>query len=152
MENFRRYRKLDHIAIKKILKCFSTNGSRKWKNKKFVDLVENFEQQTDFSSYRRKITQSRRSLLRRNQSYLQIFSLPRKWKPYHGAIRKYPLSLRMALENYFRFHLNYKRLRVEVRNSMPNCEIYFSIFSETIHTILIIFSQHSLRKCRLRLL
>ena len=152
MENFRRYRKLYHIAITKILKCFSTNGSRKWKNKKFVDLVENFEQQTDLSSYRRKIRQSRRSLLRRNQSYLQIFSLPRKWKPYHGAIRKCPRSLRMALESYFRFHLNYKWLRVEVSNSMPNCEIYFSIFSETIHTILIIFSQNSLRKCRLRLL
>ena len=152
MENFRRYRKLDRIAITKILKSFSTNGCRKWKNKKFVVLAEYFEQQTDFSSYRIKIRQSRRSLLRRNQSYLQIFSLPRKWKPYHGAIRKFPRNLRTALERYFRFHLNYKRLRVEVRKSMPNCEIYFSIFSETIHTILKIFSQHSLRKCRLRLL
>ena len=115
MENFRRYRKLDRIAITKILKSFSTNGCRKWKNKKFVVLAEYFEQQTDFSSYRIKIRQSRRSLLRRNQSYLQIFSLPRKWKPYHGAIRKFPRNLRTALERYFRFHLNYKRLRVEVK-------------------------------------
>ena len=29
---------------------------------------------------------------------------------------------------------------------MPNCEIYFPIFSETIHTNLIIFSQHDFGK------
>ena len=29
---------------------------------------------------------------------------------------------------------------------MANCEIYFPIFSETIHTILKMFSQHDLRK------
>ena len=40
--------------------------------------------------------------------------------------------LRTALERYFRFHCNCKQLLVEARNSMPNCEIYFSIFSETI--------------------
>ena len=35
---------------------------------------------------------------------------------------------------------------------MPNCEIHFQIFSETIYTNLKIFSQHGLRKCRDRLL
>ena len=34
---------------------------------------------------------------------------------------------------------------------MPNCEIYFPIFYETIHTSLKIFSQNGLRKCRQRL-
>ena len=33
-----------------------------------------------------------------------------------------------ALERYFRFHWNCKQLRVEARNSMPNCEIYFFNF------------------------
>ena len=40
----------------------------------------------------------------------------------------------------------------EIVNSMPNCEIHFPILSETIHTILKIFSQHGLRKYRWRLL
>ena len=31
---------------------------------------------------------------------------------------------------------------------MANCDIYFPIFFETIHTILKIFSQHDLRKVR----
>ena len=56
--------------------------------------------------------------------------------------------LRMGLERYFRFHSYCKQLRNETRNSMPNCDIYFPIFSENIHTNLKIFSQYGLRKCR----
>ena len=56
--------------------------------------------------------------------------------------------LRTALKRYFRFPRNCKQLRVEASNSMPNWEIYFPIFSETIHTNLKMFSQHDLRKCR----
>ena len=70
-----------------------------------------------------------------------------KWKPCHGAINSRPRNLRTALEKYFRFQWNCK-LWIEVRNSVANSEIYFSIFSETIHTILKIFSQHDLRKVR----
>ena len=36
------------------------------------------------------------------------------------------------------------KLWFEVRSSIANCEIYFPNFSETIHTILKIFSQHRL--------
>ena len=71
-----------------------------------------------------------------------------KWKPCHGAINSRPRNLRTALEKYFRFQWNCKQLRIEARNSMANSEIYFPIFSETIHTILKIFSQHDLRKVR----
>ena len=71
--------------------------------------------------------------------YLSISS---KWKPYHRAINSRPRNLRTTLEKYFRFQ------RVEARGSTANCEIYFWIFFETIHTILKIFSQHDLRKCR----
>ena len=39
-----------------------------------------------------------------------------------------------------------EQLRIEARNSMANSDIYFPIFSETIHTILKIFSQHDLTK------
>ena len=69
-----------------------------------------------------------------------------KWKPCHGAINSRPRNLRTALEKYFRFQWNCKELQIEARNSMSNSEIYFPIVSETIHTILKIFSQHDLRK------
>ena len=51
------------------------------------------------------------------------------------------IILRMALERYC------KQLWVEARNTMPNCEIFFQVFSETIHTNLKIFSQYGLRMC-----
>ena len=84
-----------------------------------------------------------------NRIYLSLSS---KWKPCHGAIKSWPRNHRTALEKYFRFQWNCKQLGVEARNSMPNCEIHFPILSETIHTILKIFSQHGLRKYRWRLL
>ena len=71
-----------------------------------------------------------------------------KWKPCHGAIDSRPRNLRTALKKYFRFQLNCKQLQIEVRNSMANSEFYFPIFSETIHTVLKIFSQDDLRKVR----
>ena len=71
-----------------------------------------------------------------------------KWKPCHGIINSWPRNLRTALEKYFRFQWNCKQLRIETKNSMANSEIYFPIFSETMHTILKIISQHDLRKVR----
>ena len=69
--------KLDCITVTKILRCFRTSGCRKsrnrHKNKKFVVLAEYFEQQTNCSRYRRKMSQSRRSPSSRNQSYLPFF-------------------------------------------------------------------------------
>ena len=58
-----------------------------------------------------------------------------KWKPCHRVINSQPRNLRTALEKYFRFQWNCKQLQIEVRNSMANSEIYFPIFSETIHII-----------------
>ena len=69
-----------------------------------------------------------------------------KWNPCHGSTNSWPRNLRAALQKYFRFHWNCKLLRVEAKNIMLNCEIYFSLFSETRHTILKLFSQHNLRK------
>ena len=51
-------------------------------------------------------------------------------------------------QQYFWFHWNCRQLRIEARNCMVNYEIYFPIFSETIHTIFKLFSQHDLRKVR----
>ena len=66
MENFRRHWNLAHITVTKTLKCFRTNGCGRWINRskieKFVALAEYFEQQTDCSKYRRKISESRRSV------------------------------------------------------------------------------------------
>ena len=69
-----------------------------------------------------------------------------KWNPCHGSTNSWPRNLRTALQKYFRFHWNCKLLRVEAKNIMLNCEIYFPFFSETIHTILKLFSQRNLRK------
>ena len=75
-------------------------------------------------------------LLRRGISLIYLFS-SNKWKPCHGAINSRPRNLRAAPEKWFQW--NCKQLRIEARNSMTNSEIYFPIFSETIHTILKIF-------------
>ena len=73
-------------------------------------------------------------------------SLSNKWKPCNGAIKIWPHNLRTALEKYFQFHWNCKQLRIEATNSVANWDIYFPIFSETVHTGLKIFSQRDLRK------
>ena len=86
-------------------------------------------------------------VLRRGISRIYL-SLSNKWKRCHGAINSRPRNLRTALEKFFRFQWNCKQLRIEARNSMDNSDIYFPIFSEIIHTILKIFSQHDLRKVR----
>ena len=76
-------------------------------------------------------------VLRRGISRIYL-SLSNKWKRCHGAINSRPRTLRTALEKYFQFQWY----------SETNPEIFFPIFSETIHTILKIFSQHDLRKVR----
>ena len=75
-------------------------------------------------------------------------SLSNKWKPCYRAINSRPHNFRMTLEKYFDFSETVNKLGVEVRGSITNCEIYYPIFSGTIHIILKIFSQHGLRKCR----
>ena len=77
-----------------------------------------------------------------NYNYL---SFSNNWKPCHGAINSRRHNLRTALVKYFRFHLNWKQLRVEVTYSMQNSEIYFLLFSKATCTILKTFSQRSLR-------
>ena len=47
-----------------------------------------------------------------------------------------PLNLKSILVKYFQFIQNYKQLLVQESNSMSNSEIYFPLFSETIHIIL----------------
>ena len=141
--------KLDCITVTKLLRCFRTSGCKKsrniFKNKKYVVLAECFDQQANCSRYRREISQSRRSPSWRNQSYLPFLSKQMETMPRsHNG----PPKLRTTLEEYFRFQWNCKQLWIEARNSMANSEIYFPIFSETIHTILKIFSQHDLRKVR----
>ena len=145
-----------YYSITKILKCFRANWCRRrrktFKIEKFV-VLEFFEQQTDCNRYRRKTNKSRTSLSWRNQSY-QTNNGDHYQTNGNHAIELSTIGhviLRIALGRYFRFHWNCKQLRVE-RSSMPNCEIYFLIFSETIHTNLKIFSQHCLTKCRWRLL
>ena len=147
MENFRMKLNLNRIIVAKILTCFQTKWCRKrrktFKTEKFVVLAEYFEQQTDCSRYRRKISKSRKSPSCKGIGRIYI-SLSSKWKPCHGAIN----SRTRNFKNNARFPWNCSQLRAEVRSGMPNCEIYFSIFSETIHIKLKIFSQHNFRKCR----
>ena len=140
---------LDYITITKIPRC-GRAGCRKWRNrfqnKKCVVLAEYFEQQTNCSRYRKKMSHQG-EVLRRGISPI-YFSSSNKWKPCHGAINSRPRNLRTALEKYVRFQWNCKQLQIEARNSMANAGICFPIFSETLRTILKIFSQHDLRKVR----
>ena len=82
--------------VTKILKYVKTSECGKLRNgfkiEKFVVLAENFEQQTDCSRYKRKISQSRK------------LALLSKRKPYHGAINNRPRNFRTAPKKYFRFH------------------------------------------------
>ena len=138
--------KLDCIIVTKILRCFRTSGCRKsrnrFKNKKFVVLAEYFEQQANCSRYRIKMSQSRRSPSNRGGISCIYISLANQWKPCHRAIKSWPRILRMAPEKYCWSQWICKQpLQIEERNRMANCDIYFPIFSETIHTILKIFSQ-----------
>ena len=142
--------KLDCITVTKILRCFRASGCRKWrkrfKNKKFVVLTEYFEQQKNCSRYRRKMSQSRRRQLWRNQSYLPFLIKQMETMPRSHNSR--PPNLRTALWKYFRFQWNCKQLRIKAINSMTYCEIYFPILSETIYKILKMFSQDDLMKVR----
>ena len=151
MENFKRKWNLDCITVTKSLKCFQKNWCRKrrktFKKEIFVVLEEYFELQTDCNTYRREISKSRRSFSWRRISRIYI-SLSNKWKPSHGAINSRPRNFKNGTGKVFRFPWNCKQLRFQTRNSIPNCEIYFPIFSETIHANLKTFSQHDLTKCR----
>ena len=86
-------------------------------------------------------------VLRRGISPIYLSS-SNKRKPCHGAINSRSRYLRTSLEKYFRFQWNCKQLRIEARNSMANSKIYFPIFSEAVHIILKIISQHDLREVR----
>ena len=147
MENFSK-----KWSLTKVVKCFEIKWCTKWRKtfkiEKVVVLAEHFQHQADCNRVRRKIGQSKRSHLWRSQSYL--FTLPYQRNGNHTTESSTVghVILRTALERYFRFYWNCKQLRVELRNSMPNCEIYFSIFSENIHTNLKIYSQPGVRRCR----
>ena len=141
---------MDHITVKKIGKYFRTNGCRKWRNRfkieKFVVLADILNSRQTTAGTAEKLA-NQGKVIRGGISRIYL-SLSNEWKPCHQAINSRSRNLRMALEKYFRFHWNCKQLRVETRSSMSNCETYFPIFSETIHTDLKIFSQCGLRKCR----
>ena len=108
---------------------FWTNRCRKWRNRfkieKPVVLAEYFEQQTDCTRCRKKIANQGEFLRGGICIYL---SLSNKWKLWHGTINSWPHNLRKKLEKYFRFHCNYKQLRIEARKKMWNCEVDFPVF------------------------
>ena len=146
--------KLDLITVTKIMRCYSTSECRKWRNrfenKKSVVLTEFLSNRQIAADIEEKWANQGKVI--RGRISLIYISLSSNYKPCHGAINSRPRNLRIALKKYFRFPWNCKQLRIEARNSMENCEIYFLIFSKTIYTILKIFSQYDLRKVRYRLL
>ena len=76
VKNFRRQWNLDRITVTKFLKYFRSSRCRMWRNtfmiEKFFVLAEYFEQKTDCSRCRRKISQSRRNPSWWNQSNLPL--------------------------------------------------------------------------------
>ena len=77
------------------------NEETDFRRKKIVVLAEYFDQQTNFSRYRRKMSQSRRSPLSGNQSYLPF--LIKQMESMSQRHNSRPHNLRMALKKYFRF-------------------------------------------------
>ena len=142
--------KLDCITVTKILRCFRTNGCRKWinrfKNKNLLSWQIILNNRQISADVEEKLA-NQGEILCGGISRIYL-SLSKKWKPCQGATNSRPRNLRTALEKYFRFQWNYKQLRIEARNRMANCEIYFQVFPETIYTTLKIFSQHDIKKCR----
>ena len=121
VEKFRRQWNLSHIYSNK--NSEKTNECRRWKNifkrEKLVVFVEYLEQQTDYRRYKRKIRKSRQGI---NHIYLSLSS---KWKPSHGTFNSRPHYVRTAQEKYFRFHLNFKQIQVEAKNSLSNLFLTF---------------------------
>ena len=144
MENFSwKAVKLDCITITKILRCFREADLRIKNVLSWQNILSNRQIAADIEG---KWT-NQGEVLCGGISRIYL-SLANKSKSCHGAITCQPGNLRTALEKYFRFQSNCKQLRIEARDRMANCEIYFPIFSETIHTMSKIFSQHDLRKVR----
>ena len=141
-----------HLLMKhcwKLLWWFWKNLNECYQKKKLLCTRRGFFeiQQISKNDYKMGSTANQGEVLRRGINPVYLSSSD-EWKPCHGAINSWPCNLRTALEKYFRFQWNCKQLRIEARNSMANSEIFFSIFSETIHTILKIYSQYDLRKVR----
>ena len=113
---------------------------------KFVVLAGYLKQQTDCIRLKEKVANQGESLRVGTNRICNHFLS--KWKPYHGAINNRSRKLRMALEKYFRFHLNCKQLRIEAKDASSQVEICFPFFSETTQTILKKFSQRALMQCR----
>ena len=68
-----------------------------FKIEKFVVLAEYFEQQTDCSRYRKKISKLRKSPSCRGIGRIYI-SLSNKWKTCHGAINSRPRNFKNGAE------------------------------------------------------
>ena len=109
----------------------------KWRNRfkreKYVVLVEYLEEQIDYRRYKRRNRKSRRGpSWRCYQPYLFTFPYGTNGNHATELSTVSPINLRTALENPPRFHWNCKQIRVEARNSMSNCQIYFPLFAKTI--------------------
>ena len=121
--------KLDCITIRKILRCFSTNGYRKWRNRlrnKICCLGRIFWTKDKLQQMQKKIAK-RENFLHGGISPIYL-SLSNKWKPCHRAINSRTRNFRTAQEKYFQFQWSCKQLRIEVRKSITNFEILFLSF------------------------
>ena len=146
MENFGRKWNFDRIISTKFLKCFWTNWYRKRRKTFKICCLGRI-----FCTADRLKQIKKKNKPIEGKSFMEesvVFAFPYQTNENHTMepSRVGHVIFRTALEKYFRLHWNCKQLRVEARNSMPNCQIYFSISSETIHTNLKIFSQHGFRK------
>ena len=104
MENLMRQWNLNHITVLKILKCFMTNGCRKWRNRfkieQFVALAEYLEQLPDCNRYKKIANREKTLCGGISRIYLSFSNI---WKPCHGAINIRLRNLRTALKNTFDF-------------------------------------------------
>ena len=109
-------------------------------------MVEYFEQQADWADIEEKLA-NQGEVVRGGISRIYLSLLK------SGNHATEPSTVGNVISQWhwkstFDFVKNCKEQRVKARHSMPNSEIYSPIFYAVVHTILKIFSQHGLRKCR----
>ena len=117
VETFMRQWNSNQIRVTQILTCFVENGCKKWRDSnRFAVLAEYLKHQIDYNRYKRKISKSRKITSWSNQSYL-----PFLFKHMETMLQSYQHSATWSQNGFGKLlliSLNYKQLRVEVRNSM----------------------------------
>ena len=141
--------KLDRTAVTEFLRCFRTNACMKWRTRFTKEDLLSWQ---NILNSRQTAADTKDKFANQGEVLREGISLYLSYQT-NGNYATVPQIVGHVIwelhwKSTFSFSEIVNKLRVEVRSSITNCEIYFPIFSEAMHTILKIFSQDGLRKCR----